>query len=148
MFLLKICISILDSFKFLFGLSVKIKGRVRPLCCRCVYLAPPQVATCDVVVITQYTRKSVNFGVSPPRKGRFFYRTGPAVHRSADMDKLKTVLSGEETRRDDRTILEVKRRRQHSGVVEATTASEALKLIKLSVCRLSTKQPHWDGAPV
>lgn len=116
MFLLKICVSILDSFKFIFGLSVKIKGRVRPLCCRCVYLAPPQVATCDVVVITQYTRKSVNFGVSPPRKGRLFDRTGPAVHRSADMDKLKTVLSGEETRsRDDRTVLEVKRRRRHIG---------------------------------
>lgn len=55
---LGICISILDSFKFLFGLIVKIKGRVRPLCCtssRYVYLTPPQVATCDVVVIAQYS---------------------------------------------------------------------------------------------
>ena len=36
------------------------------------------------------------------------------------MDKLKTVFSGEEARRDDRTILEVKRR----YIVEATTATE------------------------
>lgn len=66
---------------------------------RYVYLTPPQVATCDVVVIPQYSRKSVNFGVSP--------RIGPTLQGSTGMDKLKTVLSGEEARRDDRTILEV-----------------------------------------
>lgn len=32
------------------------------------------------------------------------------------MDKLKTVLSGEEARRDDRTILEVKRRRRTTSL--------------------------------
>lgn len=38
---------------------------------------------------------------------------GPrADWRSSDMDKLKSVLSGEEARRDDRTILEVKKKKE------------------------------------